>query len=457
MSTTALPSEVAPGPGRGLELLRAAGLLRRDLVAAMHHLREEHGQTWRLAPLFPALPAFTGTASVTGIRQTLTDRAAFGKATPGYLEMGRVLGDGLLTSTGDRWVAQRRTIQPLFTRRRVDGYAAAFDRATVDTMASWPASGEVDLDAAMRELTVRAASTTLFGLDAYALVAPMLGDVVTMSEMVMQRAFRPFGHVPLLHARADRRFEALRQRIEDAIVALVARRNDEVEGTDDLVGLLQAAEDPETGAALSAQDVLDQAVVFLLAGHETTSTALTFALRELARRPALQDEVRDEARAVLGADAVDADAVGRLDLTRRVLDEAMRLHSPVPVTARSVERDNEVDGFLVRAGEVVMVDFTGAHTDPAHWDDPQRFDPDRFLPAAVKARDPYAYLPFGGGPRACIGNHFALLEATAALGRIVADRRLGADGPPDGPLGVPTSVGITMTPSAPVRVRVSTV
>lgn len=453
MSTTALPSRLAPGPARGLDLLRTAGVLRRDPLAAMSTLRQEHGRTWRLAPLLPALPAFTGTSSVTGIRQTLTDRAAFGKSTPGYLEMGRVLGDGLLTSTGERWVAQRRTIQPLFTRRRVDGYAADFDRATTDTLASWPSTGTVDLDAAMRELTVRAASVTLFGLDAYALVAPMLGDVVTMSEMVMQRAFRPFGHIPLVHTRTDRRFEALRQRIEDAIVALVARRNAEVDGTDDLVGLLQAAEDPETGAGLSEQDVLEQAVVFLLAGHETTSTALTFALHELAHRPALQDAVREEARAVLSDDDADATAVGQLALARRVLDEAMRLHSPVPMTARSVERDNEVDGFLVRAGEVVLVDFVGAHTDPEHWDHPLRFDPDRFLPAAVKERDPYAYLPFGGGPRSCIGNHFALLEATAALGRIVRDRHLTAEGPAD----VPTSVGITMTPSAPVRVHVATV
>ncbi len=453
MATTALPTEVAPGPARGLALLRVARQLRHDPTGAMAHLRSAYGRTWRLEPLLPGLPTFTGTSSVTGIRTALTDRAAFGKDTPGYREMGRVLGDGLLTSTGGRWVAQRRTIQPLFTRRRVEGYAAAFDRATLDTLASWPDDGTVDLDATMRELTVRAASTTLFGLDAYGLVAPMLGDVVTMSEHVMQRAFRPFGSIPLVHTRADARFEALRQRIEDAIVELVAKRNAEVDGTDDLVGLLQSAEDPETGEPLSEQDVLEQAVVFLLAGHETTSTALTFALRELAHRPELQEAVREEARTALDDGAADAAAVGALELTRRVLDEAMRLHSPVPITARSVERDNEVDGFLVRAGEVVMVDFTGAHTDPEHWDDPLRFDPDRFLPEAVKARDPYAYLPFGGGPRSCIGNHFALLEATAALGRIVRDRRLTAPSPVD----VPTSVGITMTPSAPVLVTVSTV
>jgi cytochrome P450 len=323
--------------------------------------------------------------------------------------------------------------------------------ATADTLVGWPTDGTVDLDAAMRELTVRAASSTLFGLDAYDLVAPMLGDVVTMSELVMERAFRPFGHIPLLHTAKDRRFDAVRQRMEDSIRDLVATRNAEVEGTDDLVGLLQAAEDPETGEPLSDQDVLDQAVVFLLAGHETTSTALTFALWELARRPELQDAVREEAREALPADpTADAAAVGELDLARRVLDEAMRLHPPVPLTARSVERDSEVDGWLVRAGEVVMADFAGAHTDPEHWDDPLRFDPDRFLPEVAKQRDAYAYLPFGGGPRSCIGNHFALLEATAALGRILRDRRLARPASDD----VPVSMGITMTPSGAVPVRV---
>lgn len=452
MATTALPTQVAPGPKRGLQLFRAARLLRRDVLAATRQLRSDHGPTWRLEPLLPGLPPFTGTSSATGLRQVLTDRTAFGKATPGYEEMGRVLGDGLLTSTGDRWVAQRRTIQPLFTRKRVSEYATAFDQATADTLAGWPTDGTVDLDATMRELTVRAASTTLFGLDAYDLVAPMLGDVVTMSELVMERAFRPFGHIPLLHTAKDRRFDAVRQRIEDAIRDLVARRNAEVEGTDDLVGLLQEAEDPETGEPLSEQDVLDQAVVFLLAGHETTSTALTFALWELARRPELQDAVREEARAVLPATpTADAAAVGELALARRVLDEAMRLHPPVPITARSVECDNEVDGWLVREGEVVMADFAGAHIDPEHWDDPLRFDPDRFLPEVAKQRDAYAYLPFGGGPRSCIGNHFALLEATAALGRILRDRRLG----PPGHESVPVSMGITMTPSDAVDVQVS--
>jgi cytochrome P450 len=453
VATTALPTDVAPGPS-GLELLRTGRMLRRDSLGALHQLRERYGRTWRLEPIVPGMVAFTGTSSATGIRQALTDRAAFGKATPGYQEMGRVLGDGLLTSTGDRWVAQRRTIQPLFTRRRVHGYAADFDAATADTLASWPDEGTVDLDGAMRELTVRAASVTLFGLDAYDLVAPMLGDVVTMSELVMQRAFRPFGHIPIIHTAADRRFDALRERIEGAIRDLVDQRNAEVDGTDDLVGLLQAARDPETGEALSEQDVLDQAVVFLLAGHETTSTALTFALWELARRPDLQDAVREEARAALPAKpGADADAIGQLDLTRRVLDEAMRLHSPVPITARSVEHDNEVDGHLVRKGEVVMIDFAGVHTDPEHWDDPARFDPDRFLPEVTKQRDAYAYLPFGGGPRSCIGNHFALLEATAALGRIVRDRRL-SDASDE---RVPISVGITMTPSRAVHVRTSTV
>ncbi len=446
VSTTTLPRSTAPGP-RGLPALPFAKGMRDDPPATYERLRARYGPTWRVDGPLPMIPAMTGTSSVAGIRTALTDRDAFGKSTPIYQEMGRVLGDGLLTSVGDRWVAQRRTLQPLFTRRRVDGYAADFDRASADTVASWPTDGTVDLDAAMRELTVRAASTTLFGLDAYEMVAPMLGDVVTLSEMVIERGLRPIPHVPLLHARSDKRFEMLRQRIEDAIRAIVDRRNAEVTGTDDLVGLLQEATDPETGEAMSEQDVLEQAVIFLLAGHETTSTALTFALWELSRRPELQDAVRAEARAVLPAEpGADAATVGGLELARRVLDEAMRLHTPVPVTGRSVERDAEIDGFLVRRGEVVITHFAGMHTDPELWDDPMTFDPDRFLPEAVKARDPYAYLPFGGGPRSCIGNHFAMLEATAALGRVMRDRTLS------GGAGFTRSHGITMTPSEPVRV-----
>lgn len=450
MTTITRPNITAPGPS-GLKAIHAA-IGMRDAPDRTHaKLRDRHGPTWRIETPLPGLPAITATSSITGIRTILTDRETFGKASPVYEEMGRVLGDGLLTSEGERWVAQRRTIQPLFTRTRVDGYAADFDRAAAETVASWPTDGTIDLDATMRELTVRAASTTLFGLDAYDLVAPVLGDVVTLSEMVIGRGMRPLPRLPLLHRRADRRFDGLRQRIEDSITDLVDRRNEEVDGDDDLVGVLQGATDPETGEPMSAQDVLEQAVVFLLAGHETTSTALTFALWEVSRRPRLQAALREEARAVLPTDVgVDAATILQLDLTRRVLDEAMRLHPPVPVTGRSVAHDAEVDGFLVRAGEVVITDFAGLHLDATIYDDPTRFDPRRFLPAIAKGRDAYAYLPFGGGPRACIGSRFALLEATVALARILRDRTLtgGAD-------VVARSFGITMTPSEPVRVAIA--
>lgn len=443
-------AEPAPGPG-GLSATRWLARVSGHAPEASPALFRAYGPTVRLDSPLPGVPTLTLTSSLKGVRDALTDRAAFGKDNPVYVEMGQVLGDGLLTSQGDRWTAQKRTLQPLFTRRRVDGYAAAFDRAAMGVAAGLPDGGTADLDESMRRLTVRAASETLFGFDATDLVAPILADVVVLSELVLRRGASP---VPALTRLAsDRRLERMRARVEDRIVAVVEQRERRTDlAGDDLVGLLQEAVDPETGARMTAQDVREQAVVFLLAGHETTSTALTFALWELAHRPRLQDAVRTEAREVLGDDPCDAATAGELDLSRRVLLEGMRVHPPVPVTGRSVARDAVVDGHLVRAGETVLTVFSALHRDPVLWPEPDRFDPDRFTAAASAERDPYAHLPFGGGPRACIGNHFAMLEATIALSRLVRDHRLDAPGP-----SPEVSIGLTMTPSEPVPVRVTDV
>ncbi|MFP5310591.1 MAG: cytochrome P450 [Actinomycetes bacterium] len=460
-ATTPDTSTTGSVPGTsGLAAVRDLLEVRGDLARWPAARRDATGHgTFRTAPPGPVLPTMWWTTTPRGVRDALTDRA-FGKASPVYEEMARVLGDGLLTSDGDRWVAQRRTLQPLFTPRRVDRYAADFAAAAVATADRWPAAGAVDVDEEMRRLSLTAVSTTLFGVDVTDRIVPILHDITELSEKVVLRGQAPWAPPAWLPTRVNRRLAAIQQRVVADVDAIVEERRrvlaaGEGDG-DDLVALLLAAKDPETGAPLTQDEVREQAVIFLLAGHETTSTALTFALWHLARDTRWQDAVREEALEVLGPDvlagtapAAAADA-WRLHVAGRVLDEAMRLHPPAFITSRVAGRPAVVDGFEVAPGDVVATSFWALHRDPAIWPDPERFDPDRFLPEAREERDPYAYLPFGGGPRSCIGERFARLEGVLALAVLVGRHRLGPR--TDEPR---VSLGITLTPAEPVLVDVA--
>jgi cytochrome P450 len=185
-----------------------------------------------------------------------------------------------------------------------------------------------------------------------------------------------------------------------------------------LVHALIAATDPVTGRTLSDDEIRDELVLFLLAGHDTTSTTLTYALWALGCNPAMQDRVRAEAAAI-GDRELTPDDVPRLTYSVRVLHEALRLCPPGAATARMTTHDVEVDGYRVDAGTVLLVGIYAMHRDPALWENPLIFDPDRFSPERSAGRSRWQYLPFGAGPRSCIGDHFAMLEATLALATII--------------------------------------
>jgi cytochrome P450 len=215
-----------------------------------------------------------------------------------------------------------------------------------------------------------------------------------------------------------------------------------------LVRALIEAIDPETGRPLTDDEICDELVLFMLAGHDTTSTTLTYALWSLGHDRDIQDRVRAEV-AALGERALTPDDVPELSLTVRLLHEARRLCPPGAATMRSPTRDIVVDGYRVEAQTIALVSFYAMHRDPALWKDPLRFDPDRFLPERSKGRSRWQYLPFGGGPRSCIGDHFAILEATLALATVIRAAEiesLDTDFPVETPF--------TVVAAGPIRARV---
>jgi cytochrome P450 len=443
----------APGPGTGASLLGLFGV-QRDVLAWVRDQRRRHGDVFaaRFPGALPGVPSMVLYACEPGaVREILTDPRRFTKRSPVWDELAAALGNGLLTSEGETWRGQRRTLQPLFTRRRIADYTGAFLDAITAVTDTWAGRPDIELVDEMEKVTLGSVSRALFGTDATAEVAPIVAATDELSAVVVRRGTSPL-RAPRWTARERRHatlevdLKARVERIVDQAVADAAASDDR----DDLVTRLLDARDPETGGKLDRQQILEQALVFLLAGYDTTSTALAFTLHELGARPEIQDAVRAEIAAVVGDRQPTAEDAAALDLTRRCLQEALRLHPPAYVTGRAATADTTVAGYRVPAGALVVAVFGELHRNAAHWPDPDRFDPDRFLPEVVATRDHYAYLPFGGGPRSCIGDHFATLEATLALAVIVRDWRVRATGG-----RVPMRFGITQRAAVPLRAHLT--
>jgi len=291
----------------------------------------------------------------------------------------------------------------------------------------------------------------LFGANVDSAVPAIRTMFPVLNEYVRARAFSPLRLPRTWPTPRQRRAVRARNALYDVVDRIIAaRRRTSDPVSDDLVSRLLAARDPETGDPLSPGEVRDQVLIFLLAGHETTSTALTFALHLLGHHPEVQDRVRREAVEVLGGRAPVADDVAHLPYADMVVREAMRLYPPAFAVGRYTPRAATVAGHDLPAGSVVVVSPWATHRHPEFWPEPARFDPDRFRPDAVAARHKYAYLPFSAGPRNCIGNHFAMLEAVIALACLLRAVRLRTE-----PAKIKLATGITLRPAQPVLAEVS--
>lgn len=337
-----------------------------------------------------------------------------------------MLGNGLVTSEDDLWRRHRKLLAPLFTKRHVERWAAPVVARTRERVARW--SGSVDVHHEMMALTQRIVLDTLFGTDlavdtdrvGAAIDAVMAGFV---SEAQGPHRLLP-GWVPTpLRARTKRAVADL-----DAVVYALIEARRKAGPADDLLSLLLAARDEEGG--LTDQEVRDEAVTAFVAGHETTALALTWTFVLLGENPGIRAPLRAEVERVLGGrDAVAAD-LGALPYTTAVLKESMRLLPPVWGFGRLATKDLELGQMRIPAGHNLLVAPWVVHRDPRWWPEPLWFRPERWLePDFVEGLPRMAWLPFGGGPRVCIGQHFAMLEAVLALATIVQRGDLVTTGP----------------------------
>jgi cytochrome P450 len=355
-----------------------------------------------------------------------------------------VLGDGLLTSEGEVWRRQRKLVQPMFAKRHLSDFTAHMTAATADALdgplLGGLGEGElVDVNRTMMELTLDIVGRALFGADltgeTAARVGPAMNSVLTLGTRMARRlptyAASMLPGMNLRKAIAlnpeGRRFQRSLDELKAVIDEVLIERAALGDAGDDLLGLLLSARDEQTGEAMSREQVSDELMTFMLAGHETTSNALSWTWRQLSLNPAARQRLFDEVDSTIGDGIPTMDDVDRLPWTRACVEESMRITPPVWMVGRKAMDDDEIGGYRIPAGSSLMVLITLIHRDPKLWPNPEGFDPERFLPENSKGRPRQAYMPFGAGRRICVGSTFAIIESTLLAAMI--SRRLRFDLP----------------------------
>lgn len=424
----------------------------RTFHSGFEAFRDAGGPVTRLtlAPKW-LMPPVVAVTSPQGARDVLGRSGGHIEKTRVHSEMRHVLGPNLFDLTHEPWLPRRRALQPIFTKQHVPAFAGHMADAAQTVADSWTDGTEVDLDTECRKLTLRALGRSVLGVDLDTHSEAIADSLQVALKYIADRAMRPINSPRWLPTRARRRAriasETLHRLADDILQACRADPTRDAP----LVHALIAASDPETGRALSENEIRDELIVFMSAGHDTTATTLTYAMWALGHHAEMQDKVRAEALPI-GERKLTPDDVPALRYTVQVLHEALRLCPPGAATARMAMRDIEVDGYRVEAGTMVVVGIYALHRDPALWDHPLDFDPDRFSPQNSRGRDRWQYLPFGAGPRSCIGDHFAMLEATLALATIIRGTEIRSTNP-DFPIVTPFTTVAAEPILATVRAR----
>lgn len=328
-----------------------------------------------------------------------------------------VLGNGLVTSEGSFWLRQRRLSQPAFLKSRVLSYAPVMGELTRRMLAGWRPGQPIDVHYAFSELTSAIALKTLFDLDDPGDRERFTDTLRTAFDLMSDR-FRRLLAVPTwLPTPANRRLKRAVAELFAVVDGFIAQGRARKEPGDDLLSRLVAARDDD-GTRMTDRQLRDEMMTLYLAGHETTALTLSWTWLLLARHPAAEDRLVEEWRRVLGGRTPTPDDLPHLPWTDAVLTEAMRVYPPVYLIGREATRDLELGGYRVKKGYTVFMSQWVNHRDPQHFPEPEAFRPERWLDGLAKRLPKYAYYPFGGGPRVCIGNTFALMEAAVILAAV---------------------------------------
>lgn len=348
-----------------------------------------------------------------------------------YQGLRLILGNGLITSEGDFWRRQRRLAQPAFHKQHLQGFATTMESCTNTMLDQWDRDRvhHIDLFQEMMRLTLRIVGHTLFGTELAGEAGGVGPDIGTALRRANQEA-EAVVRLPLwLPTPSNLKFHGARKRLDRVIGRIIDQRRASPSEHNDLLGMLMSATDEDGTGGMTNTQLRDEVMTLFLAGHETTATLMSWTLRLLTMHPQVQQGVRREVADVVGDRRVEFSDLAQLEYTDRVIRESMRLYPPVWMLERQALAPDEVGGFDIPKDTMMAVCTWSMHRHPSLWDQPLRFDPSRFSPERSEHRHRYAYLPFGAGPRVCIGLQFALMEAKLLLATMLQRYRVHVQSP----------------------------
>ena len=411
----------APGPKRYWPVGHAVQL-HRDPLALFTRVAREYGDVARFnVATHPAYllnhPDYIKDVLVTNHARFMKGRA--------LQRAKRLLGEGLLTSEGDFWRRQRRLAQPAFHRQRVGSYAETMVAYAEKTSARWRDGETLDVSAEMTRLTLAVVGQTLFDADVES-DADEVGAALTEVMSLFGYLMLPFSELlEKLPLPPRRRFERARARLDAVIYRIIEEHRREGRDRGDLLStLLHAVDEEGDRTGMTDEQLRDEVMTIFLAGHETTSNALAWTWYLLSQNPEAEARLHEELDDVLKGRPPTAEDYPRLRYTEMVVAESMRLYPPAWAVGRLALEDHEVGGYHIPRGALVLVSQYVMHRDPRFWSEPERFDPERFTPEAKAGRPQFAYFPFGGGQRRCVGEGFAWMEAVLILAALARRWRL---------------------------------
>jgi len=412
-----------PGP-RGLPVLGSLLDIRRDPTGVFLRAALRYGDVayFTVGPRQGYL--ITNPADV---RHVLQDNARNYQKSPLYQKLRLHLGNGLLTSEGEFWLRQRRIAQPAFHRQRVAGLADVMTTAAREAATTWDTLAEhgraVDVDEEMMRLTRTVVVRALLGSD-LGPYTDRIDQAWTILNEFIGEEFWSLGLTGWLPTPRRRRFQAARRLLREAVDYVIAERRRTPTDCPDLLSMLLAARDDDTGEGMTDEQLRVEVTTFLLAGQETTSLALTWIWYLLSQHSASLARLEEELDTVLAGRRPEYTDLVNLPYTRMVIDEALRLYPPAWGFSRQALGDDELGGYPLPRGWIAFVIPFVMHRLPSLWEEPEAFDPERFSPERSADRPKFAYVPFGAGPRQCIGNQFALMEAQLIVATLAQRFRL---------------------------------
>ena len=408
---------VPPFPGDRHWLFGHGMILKNDAIGTVKSLISKQGNIFSLAVPFNKVVIASNPEHA---RYVLQDNSKNYRKSLAYDLLKALLGMGLLTSEGDFWKQQRKLAQPAFHKRKLDEWTEMMierSEHTAEKIRKHAESGEVfDVLPMMTALTLDIISKAIFSTGVED-KAKMVGDQITLlNEYTIQKLHQPFRLPDSFPTPFNLRQRKALAKLDELVYHIIDERRAEGVSKDDLLSMLIDAKDEETGEGMSNQQLRDEVMTIFLAGNETSSNALTWTIYLLSQHPEVEKKMMDEIDSKLNSGMeLNFKTVGEFHYVKQVIEESMRVYPPVWTIGRRNLEDDELSGYLIEKGTNVLIPIIYLHHSERFWEEPDKFKPERFAPELRNNIDRFVYFPFGGGPRLCIGNNFAMLEMEIIL------------------------------------------